>query len=266
MTQAGATTASGAAPGAEALVLVDHPLPGCARVTLNRPRARNALSRRLRQELAAAFTMLAADTGTRVMILTGAGSAFSAGLDLKELSAASDADRLELLSGAALDPLTALVAFPGPVVGAINGPAFTGGFELALACDVLIASVNASFADTHAHVGVLPGWGLSQKLGRAIGIYRARELSLTGAVLPAAKAEQWGLVSRVVPADELMQAAFDIAGDMLAAKPAVLAAYKRVINEGHAQTLEQGMRIEKAAAAGQHAFVKSVDTLGIGHG
>jgi enoyl-CoA hydratase len=260
------TAAAAAETGGDALVLVDHPLPGCARVTLNRPRARNALSRKLRQELAAAFAALAADAGTRVMILTGAGSAFSAGLDLKELGTASDADRLTLLSGGDIDPVAALGAFPGPVIGAINGPAVTGGFELALACDVLIASEAASFADTHAHVGVLPGWGLSQRLGRAIGIYRARELSLTGAVLPAARAADWGLVSRVVPAGKLMDAALEIAGDMLAAKPAVLAAYKRVINDGYAQTLHEGLRLEKEASTKQHAAVRSVDTLGIGHG
>ncbi len=96
------------------------------------------------------------------------------------------------------NPARAVLACSKPIVGAINGVAITGGFEVALACDVLICSTNARFADTHARVGITPGWGLSQKLSRAIGPYRAKELSLTGNFLSAQQAYDWGLVNRVV--------------------------------------------------------------------
>lgn len=248
---------------AQDLVLVDYPLQGCARIKLNRPAARNALSRALRLELVAAIDAVAAATSVRVLILTGAGSAFCAGLDLKELGAASEPERIELLSGHALDPVAALGRFDGPVIGAVNGPAFTGGLELALACDVLVASVAASFADTHARVGALPGWGLSQRLSRSIGIHRALELSLTGRVMTAEQAAQYGLIGSVVPADDLMAAALSMAQDMLAAQPTVLAAYKRVINDGFSRTLSEGLAVERAAADQQHAAMRSVDTLGI---
>ena len=139
---------------------------GVALVTMNRPDAMNALSTALRDELAATIEALEADADTRVLILTGAGTrAFTAGLDLKELGQADGA----ALSGGARDPVRALANFSGPTIAAVNGVAITGGFELALACDVLIGSPNARFADTHARVGILPGWGLSQRLSRLLG-------------------------------------------------------------------------------------------------
>ncbi len=165
-----------------------------ATITLNRPAAMNALSTELRQAIAETFEDLQSDANVRVAIITGAGKAFSAGLDLKELGA-GDASVGGAVSGREVkDPVRAMAQFSGPVIGAINGVAITGGFEMALACDVLIASTNARFADTHARVGVMPGWGLSQRLSRAIGIYRAKELSLTGNFLSAEQAAEWGLI------------------------------------------------------------------------
>src|SRR5206468_1937917 len=149
----------------EALVLLEQPFAGCVLLTLNRPQAANALSLALRHELVAAIERCAADPDIRVLVLTGAGKAFCAGLDLKELGASQDPSAA-LASGPELDPVLALRRFAGPVIGAINGVAVTGGFELALACDVLLASSSARFADTHARVGVIPGWGLSQLLPR----------------------------------------------------------------------------------------------------
>src|SRR5262249_56634240 len=125
---------------------------------------------------------------------------------------------------------------PGPIIGAINGVAVTGGFELALACDVLIVSTAARFADTHARVGVMPGWGLSQKLARVIGIYRAKELSLTGNYLSAEQAEAWGLVNRIVPAEALLPTCEALARDMLSCVPEVVRRYKQVIDSGYAET------------------------------
>jgi len=231
----------------EPLLRIDRPLPGCVQVTLNRPRAMNALSRALRTALVDTFTRLATDPQARIVILTGAGPAFCAGLDLKELGSGQGASPLGSDDGS-LDIVAAIGAFPGPVIGAINGVAITGGFELALCCDVLIASSNARFADTHARVGVIPGWGLSQKLSRVIGLYRAKELSLTGNFLDARTAADWGLVNRVVDADRLLPEALSCAEAMLSVIPEMLVRYKRLIDDGFAQDFGQAMRTEREAS------------------
>jgi enoyl-CoA hydratase len=235
----------------EPIVLVDT-RDGVATVTLNRPQAMNALSRALRAELVAALSALRGDAAVGVIILTGAGRAFCAGLDLKELGGgrAAPGDGPPALGD--IDVVSAVVGCPQPVIGAINGFAITGGFELALACDVLIASTAARFADTHARVGIMPGWGLSQRLSRTIGIYRAKELSLTGNYLSAEQAEAWGLVNRVVAPDELLPACRALARDMLSCVPDVLRGYKRVIDAGYADTFGRGLSIE-AEASRAHA-------------
>ena len=158
-------------------VLLIEKSDAVASVTLNRPAAMNALSLELRQALTQGFRELAQDAAVRVVILAGAGRAFCAGLDLGELGSREGQPLGAFSDG---DMIGAIRGFPGPVIGAVNGFAITGGFELALACDLLIASSEARFADTHARVGILPGWGLSQKLPRLIGIGRAKELAFTG--------------------------------------------------------------------------------------
>lgn len=223
---------------------------GVATLTLSRPNALNALSRELRRAIVEAFAALRSDASVGVVILTGAGRAFCAGLDLKELGGESTSprdktggeDAESAITG--LDVVGALESFDRPIIGAINGFAITGGFELALACDLLIASTEARFADTHARVGIMPGWGLSQKLSRAIGIYRAKELSLTGNYLTAERAYEWGLVNRVVPPAELLPTCRALAADMLSCDPEVLRGYKRVIDEGFARTYAEGRRLE----------------------
>ena len=226
------------------LVLTEIDPSGYAVLTLNRPASLNALSRALMTQLAQAVRRLEADAAVRVLILTGAGKAFCAGLDLKELGSGQGALGVD---GAVHgnDPVTALQQFSGPVIGAINGAAVTGGFELALACDVLLASPQARFADTHARIGVAPGWGLSQKLSRAIGIYRAREVSLTGNWVSAEQAAAWGFVNRVIPADDLLPAARALAGDMLSCLPEMLVRYKAIIDDGFALNFGEGMQLEK---------------------
>ena len=219
---------------------------GVAVVTLDRPEAMNALSRTMRSELYKAMVALDADEAVRVVILTGAGRrAFTAGLDLKELGSDPKGMSAANADGADENPVKAVELCRKPVIGAINGVAITGGFELALACDVLIASTDARFADTHARVGIMPGWGLSQKLSRLIGPYRAKELSLSGNFLDARTAGAWGLVNRVVEPDELLAAARKLAADMATIEPAFSAAYKRLIDEGYAQTFESGLALEQ---------------------
>ena len=207
-------------------------------VTLNRPHAMNALSHELRGALARAFEELQADPGTAAIVLTGAGRAFCAGLDLKELS--SDAT-----GGIEADHMMqAIRDFEGPLIGAVNGFAITGGFELALACDVLIAAPEARFADTHARVGILPGWGLSQILPRLIGEFRAKEISLTGNYVDAERAEAWGIVNRVVPADELVPTALALAADMLSCDRRAMLGYKQLIDDGMGMTFAEALELE----------------------
>ena len=222
---------------------------GIATVTLNRPEAMNALSKALRHALYEAMVRLDADDAVRAVILTGAGRAFTAGLDLKELGSDPSAMGAANAEGAQENPVKAVELCRKPVIGAINGVAITGGFELALACDVLIASTNARFADTHARVGILPGWGLSQKLSRLIGIYRAKELSLTGNFLDAQTAEAWGLVNRTVEPEALLPTARKLAGDMTTIPPTTLAAYKQLIDEGFAKSFGDGMAHEATVSS-----------------
>ncbi len=239
----------------EPVILIERAREGYAIITLNRPGAMNALSRQLRAELASAITELEADPAIRVLILTGAGRAFTAGLDLKELGATDPS--AAVFGQSVPDPVTALGHFSGPVIGAINGVAITGGFELALACDVLLASSEARFADTHARVGVMPGWGLSQRLSRAVGIYRAKELSLTGNFLSAQQACDWGLVNRVVTPDALLPQARLLAIDMLSVLPEMLLRYKKLIDDGYRSTFGDGMALELSTSKTANAAVSA---------
>ncbi len=217
---------------------------GYAIVTLNRPEAMNALSRELRRDFVDVFAECCADDTIRVVILTGNGKAFCAGFDLKELGAA-DTDASQEADNAIA---RAMEAFDGPIIGAINGHAVTGGFEMALACDILIASENARFADTHARVGILPGWGLSQKLPRLIGLSRAKEISFTGRPVFAQQAYEWGLVNHVVPADGLMPLAIELAEAMCACVPDVLRQYKPLIDEGYSLPYAEALAWEEQRA------------------
>ncbi|WP_218508343.1 enoyl-CoA hydratase [Variovorax sp. dw_308] len=243
---------------ASGLVTVERPFAGCAVVTLNRPRAMNALSVALRRELVSTFEALRSDADARVIVLTGAGNAFCAGLDLKELGAAAEPGAA-VAPAADEDPMLAMLRLQAPVIGAINGPAITGGFELALACDLMIASTRASFADTHARVGVMPGWGLSQRLPRLIGPGRAKELSLTGNFLDARQAEAWGLVNRVVEPDALLPAALKLASDMLSVLPEMLVAYKRLIDDGLRTGLAEGLELERERSRAWAAGLRGAD-------
>ena len=226
-------------------ILLVEKSEGVALVTLNRPDARNALSTALRTALVAAFSELQSDSTADVVILTGAGKAFTAGLDLKELSEVGLAGGGTGEDPVQVDVIRAMHGFEKPIIGAVNGAAVTGGFEIALACDFLIASDQARFADTHARVGILPGWGLSQKLPRLIGIGRAKELSLTGNYLSAEQAERWGLVNRVVAHEDLIPTCRALAADMRSCEPTSLRAYKRMIDEGYGLPFADALKLER---------------------
>lgn len=235
---------------------------GVATVTLNRPGAMNALSTALRSRLYQVMKQVDEDDAVRAVVLTGAGErAFTAGLDLKELGSQTGALGSANARGADENPVKAIELCRKPVIGAINGVAITGGFEVALACDILIASENARFADTHARVGVMPGWGLSQKLSRLIGISRAKELSLSGNFIDAATAERWGLVNRVVPAGELLAAARALAADIASADGNSIAAYKKLIDDGFAVPFGEAMALEheRSSAANRAVTPEAVE-------
>ncbi len=188
-----------------------------ATVTLNRPDVRNAMSSELMRDLWQQLQRADSDPAVDVIILTGADPAFCAGLDLKELGSAGGG-----LTGSAAredrrDSHGSRGPFPRltkPIVGAINGVAITGGFELALNCDFLVASERAKFGDTHTRVGVMPGWGLTVLLPQAIGVRRAREMSFTGNFLDAEEALRLGLVNHVVPHEELLPFTRALAADI----------------------------------------------------
>jgi enoyl-CoA hydratase len=202
---------------ADDLVLVDVE-GGVALVTLNRPEARNALSGALIDELTAALQDCGRLDYVSVVVLTGADPAFCAGLDLGYL--AERADRRS--AGEDMFPEVPVPEIPKPIIGAINGPAVTGGLEVALACDFLVASDRARFADTHTRVGIVPGWGLTVALPAAVGLRRAKQMSATGNFVDAATALAWGLVNHVVPHDELLPFTMSLAADMVSVDQAAL--------------------------------------------
>jgi enoyl-CoA hydratase len=196
-------------------------------VTLNRPESRNALNPALTAALPDAITMCDARADVDVIILTGADPAFCAGVDLKALTTDSEVRHLVPDESELIRPFPVTTK---PVIGAINGAAVTGGFEVALTCDFLIASERARFADTHARVGIMPGWGLTVLLAEAVGHRRAREMSVSGNFLDARTALEWGLVNHVVPHEDLLpfcrQLGADIVSNDQAGVREVLAMYR----------------------------------------
>ena len=213
-----------------------------ATITLNRPEARNALNREVQRRLPELVSALDADPGVDVLILTGTDPAFSAGVDLKELGQGSTELVLPKEQRGPLPPRTK------PLIGAINGVAITGGFELALACDLLVASERARFADTHARVGVMPGWGLTVLLPQAVGVRRARELSTTGNQLDAETALVWGLVNHVVPHDELLPFCRSLAADIVSNDQAGVRRMLATYEEGARGTADEAWALEARVA------------------
>lgn len=174
-------------------------------VRLLRPQARNAISREMHRELDRHLAMLDADADVAAIVITGADPAFSAGVDIRELEAHPEVAH-------DIGPRrTPLISVSKPVIGAINGPAYTGGLELALNCDWLIASERARFADTHTRLGLTPGWGLIVLLSEAVGSRRARQLVTTCEPIDASTALSWGLVNEVVPHERLVERATAVA-------------------------------------------------------
>jgi len=197
-------------------------------VTLARPAVRNAVSGELLTALRTAMTEADQDDTVKVIVLTGQDPVFCAGLDLKALAAADPV----LASEAAAPSHRPWPVTTKPVIGAINGPAVTGGLEIALACDLLVASERATFADTHARVGVMPSWQISVRLPAAVGRRTAAWMSLTGRPLDAERAFQLGLVTQVVAHEDLLTTSLSLADEVAAvdeaAAKSLLHSYRQV--------------------------------------
>jgi enoyl-CoA hydratase len=228
-----------------------------ATITMNRPEARNAINGALGVGVARAIGALEADEGVDAMILTGADPAFCAGADLKELAAGRGSGRDDPAPPAEddfyrRDLLGKFAHFRGPfpphtkpLIGAVNGPCVTGGFEFALNCDFLVASERARFADTHARVGVMPGWGLTVLLVEAIGLRRARELSVTGNYVDAETALAWGLVNHVVAHEELLPFCRTLGQAIVSNDPAGVRRMLQTYDEIAATIYDPGWEIEE---------------------
>jgi enoyl-CoA hydratase len=229
----------------EDVVLVDI-ADRVAVITINRPDQRNALNSAVRRALPAAITKCDNDDDVDVLILTGSDPAFSAGVDLKEFGSgqvqqgegfADVGDTRDSFKGA-LPPHTK------PLIGAVNGVAVTGGFEVALNCDFLIASDRARFADTHARVGVMPGWGLTVLLAQRIGVARAKQMSFTGNYVDAKTALEWSLVNEVVPHEELLTYCRKLAADIVSNDQMGVRRMLKTYDEVTGTTVDEGWKIE----------------------
>lgn len=219
-------------------------------ITLNRPEARNALSSGLLKAMRTALRDAQGDDGVDVIILTGADPAFCAGLDLKELGGGNkDLASTNPKADTPVDQRGPLPPGPKPVIGAINGAAITGGFELALACDFLVASDRARFADTHARVGIQPWWGLTVLLPQAIGLRRAREMSTTGNFVDAQRALDWGLVNHVVPHDDLLPFTRGLAADIASTDQTAMRQVLATYAAGSRVSVGEAWLVESEAAA-----------------
>jgi enoyl-CoA hydratase len=202
----------------------------------------------------------------RAIVLTGADPVFCAGLDLKELGSddrerGDRGDRASVVAPST-EQRGPLPKIGKPIIGAINGAAITGGFELALNCDFLVASERARFADTHTRVGIQPGWGLTVRLREAVGVRRAKELSTTGNFLDAQTALTWGLVNHVVPHDELLPFCRQLATDVASNDPAGVAQILATYDDGSlvtdADAWELEVRVSREWMAGGHGSASEV--------
>jgi methylglutaconyl-CoA hydratase len=237
------------AAGAPGIVLVER-RGRAAFVILNRPEAANALSRALVATLRETFATLEAEIAggadLRVVVLSGAGDkAFCAGADLKERRTWT-LDDTRVFLGQLNALMDAVAAFPRPVIAAINGTAFGGGLELALACDLRIAADTAEIGLTEVRLGIIPGAGGTQRLARIAGLAAAKELTLTGRRIGAARACELGIVSEVAAPGALGELGARLAEEIGGAAPLALAAAKRAIDEGAARPLAEGLAVERA--------------------
>lgn len=221
-------------------------------ISLNRTEALNALNSQLMHEVVAAATSFDADDGVGAIVLTGSPKAFAAGADIKEMEAKSG---LQMVMDDHFGPWAQLAAVRTPVIAAVSGYALGGGCELAMMCDIILAADTAKFGQPEINLGVIPGMGGTQRLIRAVGYYKAADLILTGRQMDANEAERSGLVSRVVPAADLLDVAQSVAETIASKSRPSLFAAKTALDAALETSLAEGLRVEK------HVFSALFDTV-----
>jgi enoyl-CoA hydratase len=215
-------------------------------ITLNRPASLNALTPLMIRELKNALKNISADNNCKVLILKGAGRAFSAGVDLKAMNESLVGGQFTsyeiIQEGNEIAQL--LRAMPQPAIVQVHGHCYTGATELMMFFDLIVAAEDAKIGDTHAKWGIMPTWGMTQRLPRLVGIMKAKELSFTCKPISGKEAERIGLVNRAVPLEELDKTVLELANDILQNSAQTIAALKHLYNEGIHTTLEEGLKIE----------------------
>ena len=226
------------------VVIVERPLDGVALVRMNRPEARNALNMELRRALVADLDRLAADAGVRAVVLTGNEQAFAAGADLKEMA---ELGAVAMQGRGSAELWDRIGAFPKPLIAAINGFALGGGCELALHADIIVAGEGAKFGQPEVKVGIMAGGSGTQRLVRAIGKFKAELMLLTGDIISAREASDWGLVSRVVPDAEVVPHALELARRIAANAPLGVRFTKEAVTLGEDAPLSTALALERKA-------------------
>jgi enoyl-CoA hydratase len=225
----------------EALILTET-VGAVATITLNRPKTLNALSPVLMAELAAAIEALDADDGVRCVVLTGGQRVFAAGADIKAMVERTPIGMVEARSFATWERIRRCRK---PIIAAVSGYALGGGCELAMQCDMIVASETAQFGQPEINIGIMPGAGGTQRLARAIGPYRAMELVLTGRMLSAREAHAAGLVNRVAPVEGFLAEAQRLAAEIAARAPIAVRLAREALRNGVETTVREGLEIER---------------------
>jgi len=225
-------------------ILVSRPEPAVVLVTLNRPKSLNALSSPLFKELNAALKEADQDDSVSALVLTGSEKAFAAGADIKEMK---DKQFADVYKNKFLEDWGLIANLRKPLIAAVSGYALGGGCELALMCDIILASPTAKFGQPEINLGVIPGGGGSQRLIHAIGKSRTMELVLTGRMISAQEASDWGMVSRVVGEGEgeVVKEAINMANTIASKSQLAVQAGKEVVNAAYEMTLAEGLRFER---------------------
>ena len=228
------------------MTILRHDDEAVRTLTLHRPDALNALTPALLSELADALAAAASDASVRVVVLTGTGRAFSAGVDLKALQGTSvDGGNVSGgLNGAARRCTELLSTMPKVTIARVHGFCFTGALELALACDLMVVAEEAKLGDTHAKWGLRPTWGMSARLVRAVGTVRARELSYTARTFTGRDAYNYGMASHCVPLDQIDATVAEVAASIVANSPEALAAYKDLYRNGQDRGMTDALQFE----------------------
>jgi enoyl-CoA hydratase/carnithine racemase len=224
------------------ILLSETPAPGVALLRINRPQAKNALNRDLRAKLAERFQALGADPEIRVIVITGNEEAFAAGADIRDVA---EADAIDMMTRPTEHHWRAIQTCPKPIIAAVRGFALGGGCELAMHCDIIVAGEGASFGQPEVKIGIIPGAGGTQRLTRAVGKFKAMKMVLLGDPVTAREAESMGLVSELVPDDEVLDRAIALAKKISYLPPLAVRQIKEVLLAGQDASLETALMLER---------------------